>query len=82
MTKFFSVFLKVIAFLPGAIMGVEALKGPGNGSDKASVVLGLVQSIMSSIDPGSIHDMNAFNDGLKKVNDGVVQCLNASVWSK
>ena len=75
-------FFKVIAYVPALVMGVENLLGAQKGQDKATAVLSLVQTVVADVPTSEIKDQNAFNDGLKQINDGVVKCLNASVWAK
>jgi hypothetical protein len=83
--KFLQKLLQVVAYLPALITGVEPLFGSGNGNQKKDAVLGLVGTLLNfaeSISAKDIVDQDAFNDGLKKAIDGIVQVLNASVWAK
>ena len=64
---------------------VEGLFGARSGGDKkeaaisfASSALGLTEAVASR----DIVDEDKFKDGLGKVIDGTVKCLNASTWSK
>jgi len=64
---------------------LEGLFGTKTGNDKKNAALTFVQSAISATDAVAnkqIVDPAKFSDGLGKVIDGVVGCLNASVWSK
>jgi hypothetical protein len=63
----------------------EGLFGHKSGADKKSTALTLVQNSILATDVVAgkdIVDPGKFQDGLGKVIDGVVQCLNSSAWSK
>lgn len=83
--NFLSKLLQGIAFVPAIVHGAEGLFGHKSGADKKNSVLSFVSTAISATDAVAgkdIVDANKFQDGLGKVIDGVVQCLNASVWSK
>jgi hypothetical protein len=63
----------------------EGLFGHKSGADKKNTALTLVQNTIQATDAiagKDIVDPGRFQDGLGKVIDGVVQCLNSSVWAK
>jgi flagellar biosynthesis protein FliR len=63
---------------------VESLLGAKSGATKKAAALSFVTSALSATDlvtGKNIVDPNQFQDGLGKVIDGVVGCLNASVWA-
>ena len=83
--NFLANLLKGIAFIPAVVNGVEGLFGGRSGGDKkeaalsfASAALGVTEAVASR----DIIDEEKFRDGLGKVIDGAVQCLNASSWAK
>jgi hypothetical protein len=81
---FLSKLLQGIAFVPAIVHGIEGSFGAKSGSDKKAAALSFVQSAVGAADAISsknIVDANKFQDGLGKVIDGVVACLNASVWA-
>ncbi len=83
--NFLSKLLQGIAFVPAIVTGVEGLFGHRNGIDKKSTALMLVQNAIGATDAiagKDVVDAGKFQDGLSKVIDGVVQCLNSSVWAK
>ncbi len=82
--NFLSKLLQGISFVPAVVHGVEGLFGAKSGTDKKNAALSFVQSAISMSDAVAnkqIVDQNKFSDGLGKVVDGVVACLNASIWS-
>ncbi len=81
---FLSKLLQGISFVPTIVHGVEGLFGNKSGADKKAAALSFVESAVGATDAvagKNIVDPNKFQDGLGKVIDGVVACLNASVWS-
>ena len=83
--NFLSKLLQGISLVPTVVTGVEGLFGTKTGNDKKNATLSFVQSAISVTDAVSnkqIIDPGKFSDGLGKIIDGVVACLNASVWAK
>ena len=83
--NFLSKLLQGIAFVPVIVHGVEGLFGHKSGADKKNTAMTLVQNTLSVTDAiagKEILDPSKFQDGLGKVIDGVVLCLNSSAWSK
>jgi len=83
--NFLSKLLQTVSFIPAVVHGAEGLFGAKSGNDKKNAVLSFVQSAISMTDAVAskqVIDQAKFSDGLGKVIDGVVACLNASVWAK
>ena len=83
--NFLGKLLRGIAFVPAVVHGIEALFGSKSGNEKKEAALSFVTSALSmseAITSHEIVDEERFRDGLSKVIDGVVQCLNASAWAK
>jgi hypothetical protein len=83
--NFLGKLLSGIAFIPAVVHGVEALFGSKSGSEKKEAALSFASSAISMTDAvlaKQIIDADKFRDGLGKIIDGVVQCLNASAWAK
>lgn len=83
--NFLSKLLQGIAFVPAIVTGVEGLFGHKSGAEKKNTVLSFVQTAITATDAVAglnFVDAGKFQDGLGKVIDGVVQCLNASAWAK
>ena len=83
--NFIAKLLRGIAFVPAIVHGIEALFGSKTGNDKKEAALSFVTSALSlteAIANREVVDENKFRDGLSKIIDGTVQCLNASAWAK
>ena len=83
--NFLKLFLRGVALLPSVIQGVEALFGAKTGAQKKDAALSIVQAainVTDSIEQKTIVDAASFTKGLGAVIDGVVACLNASIWHK
>lgn len=83
--SFLPLFLRGIAVLPSLITGVEALFGAKTGVDKRQAVIDVAGAAINIVDlvaDKQILDPNGFTAGLGQIVDGVVACLNASMWRK
>ena len=83
--NFLKVFLRGLAFLPTVIHGTEAMLGSGNGEQKrkaAVEIVGAAINITDAVTNKHIADAERFTAGLSAIIDGVVECLNASLWAK
>jgi hypothetical protein len=83
--NFLGKLLRGIAFVPAVVHGIEALFGSKAGNEKKEAALSFVSSALSLTDAvlaKDVVDPEKFKDGLGKIIDGVVQCLNASAWAK
>jgi len=82
---YLAILLRGISFVPALVHGVEGLLGSKTGSEKKQAVLsfvGAAMGITGAVASKQIVDEAKFNSGLSKLIDGVVDCMNASVWSK
>jgi hypothetical protein len=83
--NFLSKLLQGIAFIPAVVNGIEGLFGSRSGAEKKDAALSFVQAALSMSDAltnRQIVDEAKFKEGLSKVIDGTVDCLNASIWAK
>jgi hypothetical protein len=83
--NFMKMFLRAIALLPGVVQGTEALFGAASGEKKkkaAVEVVGAAINIADAVTMKHIADSDKFAEGLSMTIDGVVMCLNASLWAK
>ena len=83
--SFIAKLLRGIAFIPAIVHGIEALFGSKTGNEKKEAALSFVGAALSlteAVSQREIVDENKFRDGLGKIIDGTVQCLNASAWAK
>jgi hypothetical protein len=85
MMDFIKLFLRGISLLPSLVQGVEALYGAKSGVQKKDAAISIVSSSINMADAVSskqIADSAKFTSGLNLIVDGVVECLNASLWAK
>ncbi len=83
--EFLKLFLRGIALLPSLVQGVESLYGAKTGAQKKDAAIAIVSSSINMADAVSakqIADSGRFTEGLNLIVDGVVECLNASIWAK
>jgi hypothetical protein len=83
--EFLTLVMRGIALLPTVIQGVETLYGSCTGERKRSAAISIVGSAIGVVEAGGsnkIVDSAKFTAGLGMIVDGVVACLNASVWAK
>ena len=82
---FLKLFLRGISLLPSLVQSLEALYGAKAGAQKKDAALAIVSSSINMADAVSsrqIADAPRFTAGLTLIVDGVVECLNASLWAK
>ncbi|MEG9433921.1 hypothetical protein [Terriglobus sp. ADX1] len=83
--NFLRLFLRGIAVLPSLIQGIESVYGAKTGDQKKNAALEIVSAAVKMADAvanKTIVNADAFSTGLGLVIDGVVACLNASIWAK
>jgi hypothetical protein len=83
--NFLAKLLRGIAFIPAVVTGIEGLFGAKSGTEKkesALTFVGAAISLTEAVAAREILDEGKFRDGLSKIIDGTVQCLNASTWAK
>ena len=83
--EFLKIFLRGITLLPSIIQGVEGGFKLQSGAEKKAAVVEIVGAAINVADAVSakqIADSAKFTEGLNSVIDGVVTCLNASIWAK
>ncbi|MBZ5631239.1 MAG: hypothetical protein LAO06_20490 [Acidobacteriia bacterium] len=81
----FSFTTKTMAADPNKTLINEAVFGSKTGNEKKENALNFVSSALSvteAIAQKDIVDEDKFRDGLGKIIDGTVACLNASTWAK
>ncbi|HEV2577943.1 MAG TPA: hypothetical protein VGU25_12105 [Acidobacteriaceae bacterium] len=83
--EFVKLFLRVLGVLPRAILNMETMFAGKSGEQKKHAVLGVVTmglNVLDAVEQKQIVDADGFSAGLGSIVDGVVACLNASVWHK
>jgi hypothetical protein len=82
---FLTTILHTIAFVPGLVDSIEGLFSHRTGAEKKDAALSFLEAALSTgnaVANRQIVDQDKFKEGLGKVIDGAVECLNASAWAK
>ena len=83
--NFLPALLQGISFIPAIVSGIENIFGGRPGAEKKTAAISFLEAALSMSDAVAsrqIIDEAKFKDGLGKIVDGVVECLNASAWAK
>jgi hypothetical protein len=83
--NFLNQLLRGIAFVPALVNGVESLFGSKSGTQKKDAAMSFLESALNTVDAVAARDIVdpvGFKDGISKIIDGTVECLNASTWAK
>jgi hypothetical protein len=83
--EFLKVFFRGVALLPSVIQGIETLYGAKTGEQKRNAAISIVGSaigVVDAVDSKNIVDPAKFTAALGVIVDGIVACLNASIWHK
>jgi len=81
---FLAKLLQAIGFVPAIVNGIENLFQGRTGAEKRDAAMSFVEAAISLGDAVAAHhisDEAKFKEGMGKVIDGAVECLNASVWA-
>ena len=82
---FLTQLLRGIAFVPALVSGIEGLFACKSGREKKDAAMSFLENALATMDAVAareIIDPVKFRDGISKIVDGTVQCLNASTWAK
>ena len=82
---FLTQLLRGIAFVPALVNGIEGLFGTKSGVEKKDAAMSFLENALATVDAVAareIVDPAKFKDGISKIVDGTVECLNASTWAK
>jgi hypothetical protein len=83
--NFLSQLLRGISFIPALVNGIEGLFACKSGAEKKNAAISFLESALATVDAVAareIVDPEKFRDGISKIIDGTVECLNASTWAK
>ena len=83
--NFLNQLLRGIAFIPALVNGIEELFACKSGAEKKDAAMSFLESALATVDAVAareIVDPDKFRDGVSKIIDGTVECLNASTWAK
>jgi len=83
--NFLSQLLRGIAFVPALVNGIEELFRGKTGPEKKDAAMSFLENALATMDAVAareIVDPEKFKDGISRIIDGTVECLNASTWAK
>jgi len=83
--NFLNQLLRGISFIPALVSGIESLFGSKTGPEKKDAAMSFLESALQMTDAiaqRDIVDPEKFRDGVSRIVDGVVQCMNSSSWAK
>lgn len=83
--NFVNQLLRGIAFVPALVNAIEALFRGKSGSEKKDAAMSFLESALGTVDAIAAKDVvdpEKFKEGISKIIDGTVECLNASTWAK
>jgi hypothetical protein len=81
---FLQKLLQGISFVPAIVNSIEGLFGNQSGQQKKDSAVSFVVAALQlteAVANREIVDEAKFKEGLSKVIDGTVECLNASSWA-
>jgi hypothetical protein len=83
--NFVNQLLRGISFVPALVSGIEGLFGSKSGAEKKDAAMSFLENALATADAVAareIVDPEKFKDGISKIIDGTVECLNASTWAR
>ena len=67
------------------LAGTETISGNKSGEREKDAAMSFLENALATVDAVAareIVDPEKFKDGISKIIDGTVDCLNASTWAK
>ncbi len=83
--NFLNQLLRGISFIPSLVSGIEGLFGGKTGAEKKDAAMSFLENALATVDAVAAREIvnpEKFKDGISKIIDGTVECLNASTWAK
>jgi len=81
---FLQTVLQGMSLIPAVVNSIESLFGTHCGAQKKESAMAFVMAAMQLTEAGrkrEIVDEGRFKEGLSRMIDGAVECLNASCWA-
>jgi hypothetical protein len=82
---FLTQLLRGISFVPALVSGIEGLFSNKSGTEKKDAAMSFLENALATADAVAareIIDPEQFKNGISRIIDGTVMCLNASTWCK
>jgi len=83
--NFLNVLLRALGFVPALVNSIEAMCRNKSGAEKKDAAMSFLESALATVDAVAAREIvnpEGFKDGISKIIDGTVECLNASTWAK
>ncbi len=83
--NFLNQLLRGISFIPALVTAIESMFASKSGNQKKDAAMSFLENALQMSDAVAerdIVDPDKFRDGVSRIIDGVVECMNASAWSK
>jgi len=83
--NFLNQLLRGISFVPALVSGIEQLFASKSGSEKKDAAMSFLENALATVDAVAAREIvnpEKFREGISKIIDGTVECLNASTWAK
>jgi len=83
--NFLNILVRAIGFVPSLVTSIETLCAGKSGAEKKDAAMTFLDSALQTVDAlaqRDVVDPDKFRDGISKIIDGTVECLNASAWAK
>jgi hypothetical protein len=82
---FMSQMLRLIEFVPALVKFIEGLFGERPGREKKHAAMTFLENALTLADAAAAREIanpEEFKDGISRIVDGVVKCMNASEWAR
>jgi hypothetical protein len=83
--NFVNQLLRGISFIPALVTGIEGMFQSKSGNEKKDAAMSFLENALQMSDAIAQRDIinpEQFRDGVSRIIDGVVECMNASTWAK
>lgn len=83
--NFLNQLLRGISFIPALVTAIESMFASKSGGQKKDAAMSFLENALQFSDAVAdreIVDPDQFREGVSRIIDGVVQCMNSSAWAK
>lgn len=83
--NFLNQLLRGISFIPALVLGIEAMFASKSGNEKKDAAMTFLENALQMSDAVAEREIvnpERFREGVSRIIDGVVECMNASAWAK
>ena len=83
--NFLNQLLRGISFIPALVSGIETMFCSKSGAEKKDAAMSFLKNALATVDAVAAREIvnpEKFREGISKIIDGTVECLNASTWAK